>query len=30
MMADIYDDADFFEKYSEMNRSKNGLAGAGE
>lgn len=29
-MADIYDDADFFEKYSEMNRSKNGLAGAGE
>jgi len=29
-MADIYDDAVFFEKYSEMNRSKNGLAGAGE
>ncbi|MFD1319059.1 class I SAM-dependent methyltransferase [Loigolactobacillus zhaoyuanensis] len=30
MMTDIYDDAAFFKKYSEMNRSKLGLAGAGE
>lgn len=29
-MTDIYDNEQFFKKYSEMNRSKNGLAGAGE
>jgi 2-polyprenyl-3-methyl-5-hydroxy-6-metoxy-1,4-benzoquinol methylase len=29
-MTDIYDDPTFFKKYSAMNRSKNGLAGAGE
>lgn len=29
-MTDIYDDDQFFQKYSEMNRSKLGLAGAGE
>lgn len=29
-MTDIYDDDQFFQKYSKMNRSKLGLAGAGE
>ncbi|MFC6177152.1 class I SAM-dependent methyltransferase [Companilactobacillus huachuanensis] len=29
-MKNIYDNEKFFEKYSQMNRSKNGLAGAGE
>ncbi|WP_056979595.1 class I SAM-dependent methyltransferase [Companilactobacillus nodensis] len=29
-MKNIYDNEEFFEKYSQMNRSKNGLSGAGE
>ena len=29
-MTDIYDDPDFFKAYSQMDRSKKGLAGAGE
>ncbi len=30
MKQNKYDDNTFFEKYSNMDRSKNGLAGAGE
>ena len=29
-MTAIYDDPDFFKAYSQMDRSKKGLAGAGE
>ena len=29
-MSDIYDDPAFFKAYSQMDRSKKGLAGAGE